>query len=59
MNIDIINNDKPWGNVKISDADILVGMYEGGKVERTLFLMDRTQAKQLVKILDAFAHEWL
>ena len=39
MNIDIINNDKPWGNVKISDGDILVGMYEGGKVERILFLM--------------------
>ena len=59
-NIDLLREDeKPWCNIKISDNSVLVGMYECGEIARTLFAMDREQAKQLVKILDAFAHEWI
>lgn len=34
-------------------------MYEGGEIARTLFAIDREQARKLVKVLDAFVHEWL
>ncbi len=59
FDIDILSNDKTWGNVKIYENDALVSMYEGGEIARTLFLIDREQARKLVKVLDAFAHEWL
>lgn len=59
FDIDILSNDKTWGNVKVYENNALVSMYEGGEIERTLFLIDREQARKLVKVLDAFAHEWL
>ena len=59
FDIDILSNDKIWGNVKVYENTALVSMYEGGEIERTLFLIDREQAGKLVKVLDAFAHEWL
>ena len=59
FDIDILSNDKIWGNIKIYENDALVSMYEGGEIARTLFTIDREQARKLVKVLDAFAHEWL
>lgn len=59
FDIDILSNDKIWGNIKIYENDALVSMYEGGEIARTLFAIDREQARKLVKVLDAFAHEWL
>ena len=59
FDIDILSNDKIWGNIKIYENDALISMYEGGEIARTLFTIDREQAKKLVKVLDAFAHEWL
>ena len=59
FDIDILSNDKTWGNVKVYENNALVSMYEGGEIERTLFLSDREQARKLVKVLDAFAHELL
>ena len=59
FDIDILSNDKIWGNVKVYENNAIVSMYEGREIERTLFLIDREQARQLVKVLDAFAHEWL
>ena len=59
FDIDLCEGEHTWANAKITDNSILIGMYEGGEIARTLFLMNREQAKQLVKILDAFAHEWL
>ncbi len=58
--IDLVGDDGlEWANVEISSNTAIIGMYEDGKIERTLFSIDRDQARQLVKILDAFAHEWL
>lgn len=59
FDIDILSNDKIWGNIKIYENDALVSMYEGGEIARTLFAIDREQARKLVKVLDAFVHEWL
>ena len=58
--IDLIgDNGLKWANIGISDNTALIGMYEDGKIARKLFTIDRDQARQLVKILDGFAHEWL
>lgn len=39
-----IGRDKPWANIKLKDSSyLLLGMYEGGKVERMLFNMNRKQ----------------
>lgn len=59
FDIDILSNDKIWGNIKIYENDAIVSMHEGGEIARTLFAIDREQARKLVKVLDAFAHEWL
>ena len=48
-----IGRDKPWANVKLKDSSyLLLGMYEGGKVERMLFNMNRKQVEQLVEYLN-------
>jgi len=58
--IDLIgDNGLAWAQVEVGNGRALVGMYEDGKIERQLFTIDRDQARQLVKILDGFAHEWL
>lgn len=58
--IDLIDdNELKWGNIEISEDKVLIGMYEDGKIERKLFTIDRNQARQLVKILDAFINELL
>ena len=58
--IDLVGNDGlKWANVEIGNNTALIGMYEDGKIARKLFTIDKDQARQLVKILDAFAHEWL
>ena len=58
--IDLVgDNGLEWAQVEIGGNMALIGMYEDGKIERTLFAIDRDQARQLVKILDGFAHEWL
>lgn len=59
FDIDILSNDKTWGNVKIYENDALISMYEGGEIARTLFFINREQARKLVKVLDAFAHDRL
>ena len=58
--IDLVGDDGlEWANVEIGKNTALIGMYEDGKIERKLFTIDRDKARQLVKILDAFAHEWI
>lgn len=58
--IDLVGDDGlAWAQVEIGGNTALIGMYEDGKIERQLFLIDRDRARQLVKILDGFAHEWL
>lgn len=58
--IDLIGDGgRPWAQVEIGKNTALVGMYECGAIARQLFTIDREQARQLVKILDGFAHEWL
>lgn len=57
LNIDIKSHDHAWANVEINSDLCLVGMYEDGKIARRLFLMDREQAAQLVKILNAFVNK--
>lgn len=58
--IDLVGDDGiVWAQVEIGSNTALVGMYEDGKIARQLFTIDRDQARQLVKILDGFAHEWL
>lgn len=41
----------PWGNIKCASKNILVGMYEDGKVAKELFMMDKQQAEQLGRML--------
>ena len=41
----------PWGNIKCASKYILVGMYEEGKVARSLFYMDKQKAEQLGRML--------
>ena len=58
--IDLVSDlGHPWAKVLVSENFALIGMYEDGKIERSLFTIDRDKAKQLVKVLDAFAHEWI
>lgn len=57
MIIDLLEENIPWANIKVADGYILVGMYEDDKVARELFFIDRDKAKQLAKILEAFAQE--
>jgi len=58
--IDLVSdNGYPWAKVLVNENLALIGMYEDGKIEKSLFTIDRDEAKQLVKVLDAFAHEWI
>lgn len=58
--IDLVGDDGlAWAQVEIGSNTALAGMYEDRKIARQLLTIDRDQARQLVKILDVFAHELL
>lgn len=46
------HNEHIWGQVALhSDSQLLIGMYEDGKVARHLFFMNKEQVKQLANLL--------
>ena len=48
-----------WANIEIDKNTALIGVYEEGKIERKFIIINREQARQLAKVLGAFAHEML
>lgn len=54
INIDILDDDsnRPWANIQDDGRDILIGMYEDGKIERKLFFIDRKKLKKLARIIN-------
>lgn len=51
--IDISEKDKPFANIEVDNNRVLIGAYEGGKIVRRLFYMDKKQLELLIKGLNA------
>ena len=52
IRIDLIDkNNHTWGNIIYDSNYTLIGMYEDGKIARQLFVIDKTQLKQLINTL--------
>lgn len=47
--LDITSKNKPFINIEVENDRILIGAYEGGKIERRLFFIDK---EQLVLLID-------
>lgn len=47
--LDITSKNKPFINIEVENDRILIGAYEGGKIERRLFFIDK---EQLVILID-------
>ena len=47
--LDITSKNKPFINIEVENDRILIGAYEGGKIERWLFFIDK---EQLVLLID-------
>ena len=51
--LDITSKNKPFINIEVENNRILLGAYEGGKVARKLFYIDKEQLELLIKGLTA------
>ena len=41
--LDITSKKNPFMNIEVIDDRVLIGAYEGGKIERRLFFIDKEQ----------------
>nr|DAT65566.1 MAG TPA: Invasion protein B family [Caudoviricetes sp.] len=51
--LDITLKDKPFINIEIEDDRVLLGAYEGGKIARRLFFINKEQLELLINGLKA------
>lgn len=51
--LDITSKNKPFINIEVEDDRVLIGAYEGGKIARKLFFINREQLELLVNGLMA------
>lgn len=51
--LDITSKNKPFMNIEVIDDRVLLGAYEGGKIERRLFFINKEQLELLIKGLMA------
>ena len=51
--LDITSKNKPFINIEVEDDRVLIGAYEGGKIARKLFFINREQLELLVNGLIA------
>lgn len=51
--LDITSKNKPFINIEVENDRVLLGAYEGGKIERRLFFIDKEQLGLLINGLMA------
>ena len=51
--LDITSKKNPFMNIEVIDDRVLLGAYEGGKIERRLFFIDKEQLVLLINGLMA------
>ena len=51
--LDITSKNNPFINIEVKDDRVLLGAYEGGKIARKLFFIDKEELKLLIKGLMA------
>lgn len=51
--LDITSKNKPFINIEVENDRVLIGAYEGGKIERRLFFIDKEQLVLLINGLMA------
>ena len=51
--LDITSKNKPFINIEVENDIVLIGAYEGGKIERRLFFIDKEQLVLLINGLMA------
>ena len=51
--LDITSKKNPFINIEVEDDRVLLGAYEGGKIERKLFFIDKEQLELLINGLMA------
>jgi hypothetical protein len=51
--LDITSKNKPFINIEVEDDRVLIGAYEGGKIARKLFFINKEQLELLVNGLMA------
>lgn len=51
--LDISNSKRAFINVEVKNNQILIGAYEGGKIARKLFYLDKQELELLIKGLIA------
>ena len=51
--LDITSKNKPFINIEVEDDRILLGAYEGGKIARKLFFINKEQLELLINGLMA------
>lgn len=51
--LDITSKNKPFINIEVEDDRVLLGAYEGGKIARKLFFINKEQLELLINGLMA------
>jgi hypothetical protein len=51
--LDITSKNKPFINIEVEDDRVLIGAYEGGKITRKLFFINKEQLELLINGLMA------
>lgn len=51
--LDITSKNKPFINIEVEDDRVLLGAYEGGKIVRKLFFINKEQLELLINGLMA------
>ena len=51
--LDITSKNKPFINIEVEDDRVLLGAYEGGKIARKLFFINKEQLELLINGLIA------
>ena len=51
--LDITSKNKPFINIEVENDRVLLGAYEGGKIERRLFFINKEQLGLLINGLMA------
>lgn len=46
--LDITSKNNPFINIKVEDDRVLLGAYEGGKIARKLFFINKEQLELLI-----------
>lgn len=58
--LDITSKKNPFINIEVEDDRVLLGAYEGGKIARKLFFIDKKQLELLIdglKAVNVLIHE--